>query len=176
MSDGIEAILLDVGNTLRTLVSDDAFATQAELRLVALAGGRDRPSAFFKKVKKRWKAYRKWSHQNLVESSDEELWTRWLRPDRPPELIAPIAGPLTRLWRETDGQQVARAHASPTLIELSGWGYVLGIVVHAISETDIPDWLKAEGLTDHFKAVVVSSSVRHRKPAPEIYREAVSRI
>jgi len=59
---------------------------------------------------------------------------------------------------------------------LSKRGYVLGIIANTITETEIPDWLETDGLTGYFKAVVLSSKFRHRKPGPEIYWEAARRI
>jgi len=62
------------------------------------------------------------------------------------------------------------------VLELSRRGYTLGIIANTITETEIPDWLEADGLTTYFKAVVLSSKVRYRKPGPEIYWEAARRI
>jgi len=60
--------------------------------------------------------------------------------------------------------------------ELSRRGYVLGIIANTITETEIPDWMESDGLTEYFKAVVLSSRVRIRKPNPEIYWEAARRV
>jgi putative hydrolase of the HAD superfamily len=59
---------------------------------------------------------------------------------------------------------------------LSRRGYSLGIIANTITETEIPDWLEADGLTGYFKVVVLSSKVRYRKPGPEIYWEAARRM
>ena len=55
-------------------------------------------------------------------------------------------------------------------------GYLLGIIANTITETEIPDWLESDGLTEYFKAVVLSSKVGYRKPGAEIYLEAARRI
>jgi putative hydrolase of the HAD superfamily len=62
------------------------------------------------------------------------------------------------------------------VIELSRRGYLLGIIANTITETEIPDYLEAEGLTGYFKTVVLSSKMGIRKPNPEIYWEAARRI
>jgi HAD superfamily hydrolase (TIGR01662 family) len=97
-------------------------------------------------------------------------------PDFPTEKIAPLSGKLTRLWRDSDGRRVARPDVRQTVIELHRRGYLLGIIANTITETEIPDWLVADGLTEYFKAVVLSSKVRYRKPGPEIYWEAARRV
>jgi HAD superfamily hydrolase (TIGR01662 family) len=112
----------------------------------------------------------------MIEASEKELWTKWLLPDYPAEKIGPLAGKLTRLWRDHDGRRVPREDAKSTILELHKRGYILGIIANTITETEIPDWMEAEGLTDCFKAVVLSSKVAIRKPNPEIYWEAARRV
>jgi putative hydrolase of the HAD superfamily len=56
-----------------------------------------------------------------------------------------------------------------TVIELSKRGYLMGIIANTITETEIPDYLKTDGLADYFKTVILSSKVGIRKPNPEIY-------
>jgi HAD superfamily hydrolase (TIGR01662 family) len=112
----------------------------------------------------------------MHEASEKELWTEWLLPDYPAEKIAPLSGKLTRLWRDRDGRRVPRADARETIIELSKRGYILGIIANTITETEIPDWMESDGVTDYFKSVVLSSKVGFRKPMPEIYLEAARRI
>ena len=173
---GIEAIFLDVGNTLRIVVNDEPFRAQAREQLMALVGAKEAPAAFFERLEARWNSYRKQTKQSLVEASERELWTRHLLPDYPPEWIGPLAGKLTRLWRDHDGRRIPRPDVKETVIELSRRGYVLGIIANTITETEIPDWLETDGLASYFKAVVLSSKVGYRKPNPEIHWEAARRI
>lgn len=176
MKHDIRAIFLDVGNTLRIVVEDAAFQTQARQQLATLIGATEPIPALFARLDGRWKAYRKWSFDNLTEASEKELWTRFLLPDFPADKIAPLSGKLTRLWRDKDGRRVPRHDVKATVLELHRRGYALGIIANTITETEIPDWLAADNLTDYFKAVVLSSKVRYRKPGPEIYWEAARRI
>jgi putative hydrolase of the HAD superfamily len=112
----------------------------------------------------------------LLEASEKELWTEWLLPNYPSETIAPLAGKLTRLWRDHDGRRVPRPDVKETVIELDRRGYILGIIANTITETEIPDWMESDGLAGYFKAVVLSSKVAIRKPNPEIYWEAARRV
>ena len=176
MNQSIEAIFLDVGNTLRIVVEDPEFMCQAKKELLRLVEAQEPEEEFFAGLEKRWKAYRKQSKQSLLEASEKELWTKWLLPDYPSEKIAPLAGKLTRLWRDHDGRRVPREGVKSTVLELHRRGYVLGIIANTITETEIPDWLEADGLTDYFKAVVLSSKVALRKPNPEIYWEGARRV
>ena len=176
MNQNIEAIFLDVGNTLRIVVEDPEFMAQAKKDLMTLVGAKESESEFFDGLETRWKAYRKQSKGTLIEATEKDLWTKWLLPDYPSERIAPLAGRLTRLWRDHDGRRVPRPDVKETIIELHKRGYILGIIANTITETEIPDWMDSDGVTEYFKAVVLSSKVALRKPNPEIYWEAARRV
>lgn len=165
----IEAIFLDVGNTLRIVVEDPEFSEKAKRELMALIDSKETPEAFFEKVEKRWKDYRNRSKKILLEASELELWTQWLLPDYPVEVVAPHISKLTRMWRDRDGRRVPRHDAKETIIELHRRGYQLGIIANTITETEIPDWMLSDGVTKYFKTVILSSKVRIRKPDPFIY-------
>jgi putative hydrolase of the HAD superfamily len=172
----LEAIFIDVGNTMRVVVKDDAFQAQARQQLVALVGAGESPNAFCERLEQRYLVYRKWAKSSLTEACERELWTRWMLPDFPADRIGPLAGRLTRLWRDRDGRRVARPDVKDVVLELHRRGYRLGIIANTITETEIPDWLVADGLTDYFEAVVLSSRTGTRKPGPEIYLDAARRI
>jgi putative hydrolase of the HAD superfamily len=176
MDKNIEAIFLDVGNTLRIVVEDPEFMEQAKKDLMTLVGTKESEKEFFDGLECRWKAYRRQSKSTLLEASEKELWTKWLLPNYPTEVIAPLAGRLTRLWRDHDGRRVPRPDVKETVLELDRRGYILGIIANTITETEIPDWMETDGLTDYFRAVVLSSKVTLRKPNPEIYWEAARRV
>ena len=176
MNKDIEAIFLDHGNTLRVVVKDEAYQAKAMQQLIALSGTQDPPDVFREKLDSRYKAYRKKAKETMVELSERDLWTKWMLPDFPAEKIGSVSGKLTRAWRNRDGVRVARPDVESTIIELSRRGYLLGILANTITETEIPDWLEADGLTGYFKTVILSSKLGIRKPNPEIYLEAARRI
>ncbi len=169
MNPDIEAIFLDVGNTLRIVVEDPEFSYQAKKELMTLVGADEPMESFYEKLYARWNTYRKYSKTELLEASEHELWTQWLLPDFPIEVVALHAGRLTRLWRDRDGRRVPREDAKATILELHRRGYLLGIIANTITETEIPDWMMTDAVTGYFKAVILSSKVRVRKPDPQIY-------
>jgi putative hydrolase of the HAD superfamily len=172
----IEALFIDVGNTMRIVVKDEAFQAQARQQLAALIGTEESQEALCERLEERYKLYRKRAKVDLVEASERELWTRWMLPDLPYDKIAPLSGRLTRLWRDRDGRRVARPDVKPVVFELCRRGYRLGIIANTITETEIPDWLVEDGLESCFEAVVLSSKTGTRKPGPEIYIDAASRL
>ena len=176
MPPNIEAIFLDVGNTLRIVLKDDEFMARARQQLAELTGTKMPVDAFIEMLEGRYQVLRKRAKTQLIEASEKEMWTNWMLPDFPAEMIAPLSGKLTRLWRDCDGRRVPRDDVKETVIELNRRGYLLGIIANTITETEIPDYLEEYGLTECFKTVVLSSKVGIRKPNPEIYWEAARRI
>ena len=176
MPPDIEAIFLDVGNTLRIVIEDPEFMVEAKKQLVELTGAQMEPDEFYALLEERYKVLRKRAKETLIEASEREMWTQWMLPDFPTEKIAPLSGKLTRLWRDSDGRRVPRTDVSKVVLELHKRGYILGIIANTITETEIPDWLETDGLTGYFKTVILSSKVGIRKPNPEIYLEAARRI
>ncbi len=176
MNTDIRVIFLDHGNTLRVVVRDEAFATRARQGIMELVGSQENEVSLFAKLDERWQAYRKWSITDMVEATEKELWTKHLLPDYPCEKIAPLAGRLTRLWRDKDGRRIPPADVKPVIQELDRRGYILGILANTITETEIPDWLEQDQLAGYFKTVVLSSKLGIKKPNPEIYWEAARRV
>ena len=175
MNHDIQAIFIDVGDTMRILVKDEPYQAQAQRQLAALAGTTESPEKFYARLNERYDEYRKWAFETMIEASEKELWTRWMLPDLPSDKIAPVARELATQFRQSKGRRVVPPDVKPTIVELDRRGYVLGIISNLITEQEIPDWLDADGLTPYFKSVLLSSVFGRRKPAPEIYREATRR-
>ena len=176
MGNNIEAIFLDVGNTLRIVVPDEAIIIESKRKLVELTGSNLSPDVFFSLLEDRYKALRNRAKEQLIEASEKEMWTQWMLPDFPAEKIGPLSAKLTRLWRDCDGRRVPRENSSQVVLELKRRGYLLGIIANTITETEIPDYIVEEGLTGCFNTVILSSKLGIRKPNPEIYWEAARQI
>jgi putative hydrolase of the HAD superfamily len=175
MNHDIEVIFIDVGNTLRVLVEDEPYQAAARKKIADFVGTDESPETFCDMVDQRYKLYRKWAFETLLEASERELWTRWLLPDWPADRIGPLAGELTFLYRQTMGHRFAQPDAKAVVAELTRRGYRLGILSNTITEREIPEWLEEDGLSQYFPTVVLSSILGHRKPGPEIYLEATRR-
>jgi len=173
VNPNINAIFLDVGNTLRVLVKDEAHQQKARARLVELTGVDQDPLEFTAILDARYKIYRKWAFEQLTEAPEAELWTRWMTPELPAEKVKPIATELTYQYRQSMGRRVLQENAIEVVEELDRRGYTLGIISNVITSQELPDWLEADGLTHYFKAVVLSSLFGRRKPHSSIYHEAV---
>lgn len=175
MQPDIQAIFLDVGNTLRVLLKDEPYQANARRQLATLAGTSESPETFCAQLDARYQVYRKWAFANAVEASEKELWTHWLLPDLATDPIAALAGELTFLYRQSMGRRVMARDAKQVVTELFRRGYTLGIISNVITEREIPEWLEEEGLSSYFRSVLLSSVFGKRKPDPAIYREAARR-
>lgn len=172
MNADIKAIFIDLGNTLRVLLKEEAHMKRARQEIVRLVGTEEDPAAFCHKLDERYKTYRKWAFENLREAPEAELWTRWMVPDFPAERIAPLGTELTYQYRQSMGRRVVVDGGREVLDELQKRGYILGIISNLIGTREIPDWLIAEGFAPYFKSVALSSVLGIRKPDPAIYLEA----
>ena len=173
-TNNIEAILFDVNGTLRRRELHPPTQQMAVKRMLDLLGKKDAPDAFWEELERRYKAYGYWAQENLLQLTEKEIWTRWLLPDAPCNQIEPLADELTLAWKKTRGRTVPLAGAEETLLELKRRGYRLGVISNSMSSLDIPQSLQAFGWHDYFEVVILSSLVRYRKPAPEIFWEATS--
>jgi hypothetical protein len=68
MLENIDAIFLDLGNTLRMLVKDEAYQAEARQRIANLVGASVSPEVLIDEVNKRYKVYRKWAFEQLTEA------------------------------------------------------------------------------------------------------------
>ena len=168
----IEAIFLDLGNTLRFVQKDEAYQADARRRIAELVGSDEDPETFCAKVDERYKEYRKWAFENMREAPESELWTRWLAPEFPAERIAPLGEELTYQYRRANGIRVLVENGLQVVDTLFCRGYTLGIISNLISTREIPEWLNHDGLAHYFKSVALSSVLGIRKPDPEIYLTA----
>jgi len=175
MMQNIEAIFIDLGNTLRILIKDPEHMARARQRIVELVGTDEDPVAFVAKLDERYKTYRKWAFENLREAPESEMWTRWLTPDFPAERIAPLGAELTYQYRQSMGRRVIVNEGREVVDELQRRGYALGIISNLIGTREIPECLETEKFAPYFKTVVLSSALGIRKPSPAIYLEAARR-
>jgi HAD superfamily hydrolase (TIGR01549 family) len=172
MNENIEAIFLDIGNTLRILLDDPPHRVAARRKITELLGTGEDPEIFCQKLDTRYKTYRKWAFEKLAEAPEAELWTRWLAPDFPAEKVAPLGVELTFQYRQSMGRRVVVESGKEVVVELHRRGYILGIISNLITSREIPDWMEADGFRPYFKSVVLSSVLGRRKPDPEVFLEA----
>jgi HAD superfamily hydrolase (TIGR01662 family) len=175
MHPEIKAIFIDLGNTLRILIKDEEHMARARQEIVRLIGTDEDPKIFCEKLDTRYKEYRKWAFDNLVEAPEAELWTRWLAPEFPAKRIAPLGVELTFQYRQSMGRRVLVEGGREVIETLHKRGYILGIISNVITSEEIPDWMEEDGFTPFFKSVVLSSVFGKRKPDPSIYLEAAKR-
>ncbi len=168
----IDTVFFDVGGTLRYVETDKKSSDDAVKELYALLGelGVTQPAEeLFVWLEARWKENRKMARQEMLDVSEVELWTKYLLPECPQDDVAANAARLTTLWRARKGWRVTSSGAKETLKKLHKRGYKLGIISNTVTENEIPDWLRAEGMIKYFQTVLLSAKVRLRKPDPLIY-------
>jgi len=175
MDSKIDAIFFDIGNTLRMLTKNEPHQSAARKRIVEILGLDQNPEEFCQKVDARYKIYRKWAFENLKEAPEAEMWKRWLAPEVSTEILSANAVELTYQYRQSMGLRVVVPNGKEVVMELDKRGYILGLISNVITSREIPDWMEADGFSQYFKSVVLSSVIGIRKPDPAIYLEAAYR-
>ena len=96
----IRAIIFDVGGTLRVTDKRSRTDFSAIRELQQVIGDSDTPEDFIKKIHQREKTYRKWCKRSLIELSEADLWSKFLLPDVPEQLVRENAMHFNQLWRD----------------------------------------------------------------------------
>ena len=169
MSQEFDAIFFDLGETLRILHRDAAYEADARRKIAVMLGWTGDPEALGRILDKRYEVYRKWAFDNMAETAEVELWTRWMAYDFPRERVILNAVDLSFQYRQSKGFRLLVRHGYETITELHRRGYKLGIISNLITTREVPDWLIADRLAQYFDAVVLSAVCRIRKPSPDIY-------
>jgi putative hydrolase of the HAD superfamily len=169
----VEAILFDVNGTLRVREAHERTQRAAFARLQELIG---RDHIDWDGLTRRQKSYVDWAQGNLIQLSEAEIWSRWMLPDDPCERIEPVAAELTLAWSERKGCTAPSPGAEAMLAGLQQRGDRLGIISNRMSTLDIPRCLESFGWEKYFDVVILSSSLKIRKPSPEPFREAARRM
>ena len=169
----IDAILFDMNGTLRMREPHEPTQNKAAQRILELLEKNNIPDSYWEEMTRRRKKYNQWAQEHLIQLAEDEIWTRWILPEYPPEQIRPVATELTLAWSERKGFTVPVPGAEQMLVELKRRGYRLGVISNTMSSLDIPRDLDAFGWKDHFEVVILSSEFKYRKPAPEPFLEAI---
>jgi FMN phosphatase YigB (HAD superfamily) len=167
-----DAIFYDLGGTLRLVERDAEFEARARRRIAELCGEKGDADEFCRFLDYRYEGYRKWCFETMREAPEWELWTKWLAPEYPRELIIRNAVELTIEYRNKDGRRVVAENGAQSIKDLYANGYKLGIISNLVTSKEIPDWLEHDDLARYFGAVLLSCVEGIRKPDPRISKKA----
>jgi HAD superfamily hydrolase (TIGR01549 family) len=177
MTSQIEAILFDMGGTLRSSVKKSKTEKRELIQhILDLLGAQIPVDEFAALLSVRAKDYKHWAEETLVELNESDLWTKWMLPDFPVEQISGIAIQLNQLYRDFTGTRIVFPETHDVILELFRRGYRLGLVSNTTSSVEVPAALKELHLTGCFDAVVLSAVIGKRKPDPAILLDAVRRM
>ena len=167
MTNQIEAILFDMGGTLRSSVKKNK-AEKRELiqRILDLLGAQTPVDEFAALLSARAKDYKHWAEDTLVELNESDLWTKWMLPDFPAEQISGMAVQLNQLYRDFTGTRIVFPETHDVILELFRRGYRLGLVSNTTSSVEVPAALKELHLTGCFDTIVLSAWSENASPTP----------
>ncbi len=173
----IDAILFDMGGTLRNRTKHERDEKHQKFHLlVELLGEQVDEADFRKLLKSRARGYKNWAESTLLELNEIDLWTKWMLPDWPAAQVAPLALKLNQIWRDITGTKDPFPETREVVLELFRRGYRLGLISNTTSSTESPNALKELGISGCFDTVVLSCLVGIRKPDPSIMLMAADRM
>jgi len=176
MTKPVDAVLFDMGGTLRYRVADAEMRTEALAELKRVLPYSGDPEKLHALLKGRAREYKSWSTELLLEAPEEELWSKWMWPEGDSEDMSRMGVQLEHLWRGTNGRRLARPESLPVVDALSKRGYQLGIISNTTSRDAVPMALVEYGLASYFPVVILSSSCGHRKPGTTIFELATKEM
>lgn len=177
MNNQVEAILFDMGGTLRRSVKRTREEKHASIqKIMRLLDATTPLEEFASLLSARAKAYKAWAEETHIELTESELWTKWMLPDFPSDKISGMAVQLNQLYRESTGKRTALPESREVVLELFRRGYRLGLVSNTTSSVEVPALLKELEITGCFETVILSTVIGKRKPNPNILLEATQRM
>jgi HAD superfamily hydrolase (TIGR01549 family) len=177
MTNQVSAVLFDMGGTLRRNIPRDEASRAAIIQQMLVLLGLEMPATELSwLLAARADAYEEWASKNLVELDESGVWTRWMLPEHPPEMISRLALELNRIWREAICTRSFFPETVGVITRLHQAGYRLGLVSNTTSSLDAPAALENAGIARYFEVIVLSCVLGKRKPGPEILLEAAGRL
>lgn len=167
----IDAIVFDVGGTLRAGSRNSNGSLHRVEKMQDLLGDHGEPQVLFNKISAGELAYRRWCMRTLVELDEFELWRQYLLPECPPDFLRQHAITLNQLWRSNSTSRIL-PDAVHTIRTLADRGYRLAIISNTTSSVEAPQLLEENGLAGCFQAVLLSCTFGRRKPHPSLFLAA----
>lgn len=177
MPQSIEAILFDMGGTLRKNIKRDEI-TKARItqQILSILKSDTSSLEFMTLLMGRSRAYEKWASECLIELNEVSYWTEWMLPDWPKEMVAKNAMVFNQIWRDAICTRVMQPDAKATILGLYQKGYRLGLVSNTTSSVDSPITLEKQGIARYLDVIILSCVFGKRKPSPLILMEAAQKI
>lgn len=169
MSLPVEAVLFDMGGTLRkTVKRSDQERRQKVHQILQLLGAQRSVDEFACVLSERSRAYKQWAEETESELGERQLWTQWMLPDYPEAQVAPLAVQLNEIWRNANSQYVVLPETKEVILTLFRRGYRLGLISNTTSSVEVPRTFEELQITGCFETVILSCVLGKRKPDPEM--------
>lgn len=169
------AICFDVGGTLRFSRRDPALRLSALSKLKDMLAWQGQDDDLETTLSDRENNYRVWCRKTLLESSETDLWTKFMLPDRQRTWVTQHALSLNQLWRGRRARSLF-PEVVDVLHTLYDRGYTLAIISNTTSSIEVPELLEKSGLKDIISCVILSTTFGRRKPDSSLFLSAARQL
>ena len=177
MTSTIEAVLFDMGGTLRrTIRRGEEEKRHKVVQILRLLGSDLLPAELVHLLSDRLAAYKQWAEETEVELNEVDLWTRWMLPDFPAELVTRLAVQLNDIWRDAVNHYGVLPETKEVILTLFRRGYRLGLISNTTSSVEVPRTFAELEISGCFEVVILSCVLGKRKPNPETLLSATKRM
>jgi putative hydrolase of the HAD superfamily len=168
----VKAILFDVNGTLRAREAHRETQDAALAAILSILGKKKVPDYFWSGLEDRYRQYGNWAQEKLIQLTEEEIWTHWMLPDEPADVVSAHAPELMLAWSKRKGRVLPKPDTEEVLRELTARSYKLGLISNTMSTLDIPAFVETSGWNKYLGVVVLSAFERVRKPSPDPFLKA----
>lgn len=175
----VDSVLFDLGGTVEDIWLDYSAQKKCIGIIQQLLCGYSSefnvpPEEFAAKITAGFEDYKKWSTENRIELSPDQIWGDWCCRNFPNQrrLFVILGEMLADIWETLYFVRNIKPEAEKTFEELKKRGYNLGVISNTTSIQMPMRLLKMYGADKYFDCMLLSSVEKVRKPEAAMFTKA----
>lgn len=179
----ITTVLFDLGGTLHSVIRKPDSMLRFSARLIERLSDygivlNTTPERLAVSLHENAEAYKHMTEQTRRELPSARIWNEHYLKEFHigEERLEPIAEELSFLYDYDRLTLMRRSRLKETIATLHEMGIRMGIISNIISTSLVPHLLNEYGIAQYMECIVMSSETGIRKPEPEIFAIALSRM
>jgi FMN phosphatase YigB (HAD superfamily) len=175
----INVVAIDIANTIERVETTQIRqldACKLMIPLITRSTESLDPEVLRDILRSRFRKLHSWRLVNLIEPTEEQMWTKWMLFDHPVELVSKVAKELTSIWMGVWYEREFLHNSFEAIQIIKSRGYKVICISNTLSTTFTIDSLKKYGVYDSFDLIILSSDLHLRKPHRDVFMKAASLV